>query len=316
MLKENHTEDKDVFFLGFHHIRKHKVLLFIVFFLLYTMILAGNLLIIVLVSTSRCLKIPMYFFLIHLSLSDIFLTTDTVPSMLHFLLKEGGNISIAGCITQFYFLGCSGITECLLLAAMSYDRYLAVCFPLHYMSIMDLRCCSHLVICCWTLGIGLMMITTLLVSKLQFCGPMTTDYFFCDFAPLIELSCSDTSIVKTVNFLLAILVTILPFGFIVTTYICILLTVLEISSNTERKKTFSTCSSHISTVCMYYGTLVAIYANPFPGNSLNMKKNISLLYAVVTPFFNPIIYSLKNQEIRTILNVYIRKLSKRNDLCI
>ncbi|KAE8631981.1 hypothetical protein XENTR_v10001378, partial [Xenopus tropicalis] len=306
MIKENYTEDNDFFFLGFHNFRKHKALLFIVFFLLYALILAGNLLIIVLVS-SHYLKIPMYFFLIHLSLSDIFLTTDTVPSMLHFLLKEGGSISIASCITQFYFLGCSGITECLLLTVMSYDRYLAICFPLHYMSIMDLRCCCYLVACCWTVAIGLMMITTLLVSKLQFCSPMTIDYFFCDFAPLIELSCSDTATVKTANFLLAIPVTIFPFGFIVTTYICIVLAVLRISSNTERKKAFSTCSSHLTIVCMYYGTLVAIYANPFPGNSLNMKKYLSLLYTLVIPFFNPIIYSLKNQEIRTVLNMYIRK---------
>ncbi|KAM4807854.1 olfactory receptor 6F1-like [Rhinophrynus dorsalis] len=303
MNRENQTMETDFFLLGFPNLHKYKMFLFVLFLLIYIMTLAANFIIIVLVATSRHLKSPMYFFLSHLSLSDIFLTTNISPNMLHIILGEGGSITFAGCIIQFYLLGCSGIAECLLLTVMSYDRYMAICNPLHYTSVMHLSFCCHLVTFCWLLGSGLMLITATLVSKLQFCGSMKIDYFFCDFAPLIELSCSDTSIVEIENILLAVPVTLFPFGFIIVTYVCIFLTILRISSGTERQKAFSTCSSHLIVVCMYYGTLVTIYVNPYRGNSLDINKILSLLYTVATPFFNPIIYSLRNKEIRTVLSM-------------
>ncbi|KAM4706780.1 olfactory receptor 10J5-like [Discoglossus pictus] len=309
MSLENHTVVPGFFILGFPDINNYNILIFLIFLLTLILTLSGNLLIVSVVFMSHYLKSPMYFFLLHLSISDLLLTTNIVPNMLYVILWDGGHISIFGCITQFYLLGCSGITECLVLTVMSYDRYLAICNPLRYTSIMNSVFCHLLVTCCWSLGSSLMLITVTLVSRLQFCGQII-DYLFCDLAPLLELSCSDTSVVQMVNFLLAIPVTIFPFGFIIITYIYISITILRISSSIGRQKAFSTCSSHLTVVFMYYGSLVTIYVFPSRVNSTNVNKSLSLLYTVVTPFMNPLIYSLRNQEIRVAIKLFILTNSK------
>ncbi|XP_075434055.1 olfactory receptor 11A1-like [Ascaphus truei] len=302
MFQENQTKVTEFLLLGFQSLQPFNVALFILFLMIYIITLAANLLIIILVSNSQSLKSPMYFFLCHLSLSDMLLTTNISPNMLHVVLNGGGIIYVTGCITQFYFHGISTSAETFLLTVMSLDRYLAICNPLRYTSIMDIRLCLHLVTWIWLIAFLLMICLVFPICQLQFCGPHIIDHYFCDFDPLLELSCSDTSIVKLGDFVLAIPTILFPFVFITSTYVSISLTILRIPSTTGRQKAFSTCSSHLAVVGTFYGTIIAIYMAPSGGQSFNVNKVLSLLYTVGTPLFNPIIYSLRNQEIKLALN--------------
>ncbi|XP_063302650.1 olfactory receptor 11L1-like [Pelobates fuscus] len=263
------------------------------------MALTGNLLIIVLVSVTRCLHSPMYFFLSQLSSCDIILTTAIIPNLLYITLKNGRPMTVIGCIAQLIFFSFSSTTECLLLTMMSYDRYVAVCKPLHYVTIMNVPFCLSLVVLSWILGILLTLIVTILISHLTFCNFKYIDHFFCDFAPLVQLSCSDNTVVRTVGYIISVPETVIEMVFIISTYICIFLAIHRISSTSGRQKAFSTCSSHLAVVCMYYGTLFAIYAVPAEEHSYRMNRIVSLMYTVVTPSLNPIIYSLRNREIKT-----------------
>ncbi|XP_075434247.1 olfactory receptor 6F1-like isoform X1 [Ascaphus truei] len=301
MCEMNQTQVSEFLLLGFQGLHKQKFLLFILFLVIYIMTVTGNLLIIVLVSTSHKLHSPMYFFLSHVSFTDILITTDIVPNMLRVILEEGSTITVACCITQLYLFGTITIAECLLLSVMSYDRYLAICSPLHYMAIMHFKFQYYLVIWSWLLGFIAMPSIGILIWKLQFCGSNVIDHFFCDVDPLLELSSSDTSLVKIENFAISTPVTLFPFLFIVVTYVCIFHTILKIPSTTGKQKTFSTCSSHLTVVCLYYGSLIIIYVAPRKKGSLSVNKVLSLLYSVVTPLFNPIIYSLRSQQIRSAL---------------
>ncbi|MEE6505915.1 hypothetical protein FKM82_007381 [Ascaphus truei] len=301
MLGKNQTIVTEFLLLGFQNLHSSKILLFTLFLMIYIMTLSSNLLIIALVSTSHQLHSPMYFFLVHLSLSDILLTTAIVPNMLRLIWGEGGTMSVAGCISQLHFYCCSVATESLFLTVMSYDRYLAICHPLRYTTIMNFKLHLQLVIWSWLLGFMFVLLIILPISQLQFCDPIVIDHIFCDIAPLLKHSCSDTSFIEIEEFVLSFPVTLFPFVFIIVTYICIFLTILRIPSTTGRQKAFSTCSSHLTVVCTYYGTLIIIYVVPSRGHSFTINKVLSLLYTVVTAFFNPIIYSLRNQEIKAAL---------------
>ncbi|XP_041441652.1 olfactory receptor 10A7-like [Xenopus laevis] len=223
----------------------------------------------------------------------------------HRFVKTSAYISITGCIWQFNMFSVSSVTECFLLTVMSYDRYLAICKPLHYASIMTWRSCIFLVMSCWSLGFLLSMIVTVMIHYLHFCGPYTIDHLFCDYTPLMQLSCSDTTILKMTVFLIATPGTVLQPFFIIATYINIILNILRISSSSKRQKAFSTCSSHLSVVCLYYGTLIATYATPTDGRLSTRNKLLSLIYTVGTPMMNPIIYTLKNKEIQAVIRKYV-----------
>ncbi|XP_075429713.1 olfactory receptor 11H1 [Ascaphus truei] len=237
----------------------------------------------------------MYFFLRHLSLCEILFTTTTIPNMLHVILAGRSFISVSGCIAQLYFYASSGIAECFLLTVMSYDRYLAICKPLHYASTMNSSLCLRLVIYSWLGGFLIAVIAISLISELYFCGPNEINHFFCDHAAILRLSCSDTSAVEIEVFVLSIPCFLCPFVIIIISYIYIFITVLRIPSTTGRQKTFSTCSSHLAVVCMFYGTLIALYVKPPGKHSFKANKFLSLMYAIVTPLFNPLIYSLRNK---------------------
>ncbi|KAM4604521.1 olfactory receptor 11A1-like [Discoglossus pictus] len=314
MYKRNKTTTISEFLLlGFENLHNFKILLFILFLIIYILTLVGNLLIVALVCLIHQIQSPMYVLLSHLSITDILLTTNAVPNMLRVVLEEGSKMSVTGCLTQFYLLCVSTITECFLLTMMSYDRYLAICYPLHYNSIMDHNLCLILVIISWILGIFLPLIAVIPVFQLIFCGPNVIDHFYCDFAPLMELSCSDTSLVEREVFLCSVPTIVIPFIFIIVTYVYIFLTIIRIPSTIGRKKASSTCSSHLTVVSAYYGTLIIKYMVPFRGHSVTLNKAVSLLYTVFTPLFNPIIYSLRNQDIRIAMQKAFR--AKRSQSC-
>ncbi|XP_018415301.1 PREDICTED: olfactory receptor 154-like [Nanorana parkeri] len=240
----------------------------------------------------------MYFFLSHLSFCDIMISTNVSPNALQVILIGLCHIPALSCHAQLYFFGATVITECCLLSVMSYDRYLAICDPLHYSSIMKHPLPQFLASLCWIVGFTLSMITQVLILELDFCGPNVIDHFFCDLAPVLELACSDTKKVEIHVSITVFIIGISQFLFVVVTYICIFTSILQMSSVSGQQKTFSTCSSHLAVVSTFYGTLITLYMAPTRGYSLNLNKALSLLNTVITPLFKPIIYSLRNTEIR------------------
>ncbi|KAM3924596.1 olfactory receptor 6P1-like [Leptodactylus fuscus] len=293
----NNSVVKEFVLLGFEVHPYFKAQLFTLFLIVYIITMIGNLLIIVLVWTYKNLHSPMYIFMSNFSFSDMMFTTNVVPNLLSILLKEKQRISLDECFAQFYFYGTLGSTECFLLTLMSYDRYLAICNPLTYSRIMDSNLQKHLLLTCWGLSFTVTLIPVALMYQLCFCGPFEIDHFFCDLAPVLALSCSDTSVLKTETLVSSIFVVLLPFVLIISSYTCIILTILRIPSTQGRQKTFSTCSAHLLVVCTYFLTIITVYSNP-KKYSPNVNKIRSLLYIVFTPMFNPMIYALRNKEIK------------------
>ncbi|KAM9312291.1 olfactory receptor 1468-like [Gastrophryne carolinensis] len=276
---------------------------------IYCVTISGNLLLITLVSYSKTLRTPMYFFLSQLSTADIMLTSTITPNMLNNIIHQIISMSLPGCITQLHLFVSLEAAECFLLMVMSYDRYLAICSPLHYMSIMNQSLCNKLVLASWLVSSLVTLVVTLGVCELQFCGPNTIDHFLCDFAPLLELSCSDTFLVKMEDVLLGTPVIVLPFLLIIISYIYIVSAILKISSFSGRVKAFSTCSSHLIVVSLFYGTLIVMYIIPSEGKPLFVNKILAMLYTVVTPFLNPLIYSLRNTDIKNALTRFCARKS-------
>ncbi|XP_073463986.1 olfactory receptor 5AS1-like [Aquarana catesbeiana] len=301
MCGKNYTKISEFVLLGFGNLDNINVVMFIIFLIIFKVTITGNLLIIVLVSITPALQTPMYYFLSHLSFSDLLMSTNILPNMLGGFLFGEQIITYCGCITQLYFFCGITITECLLLAVMSYDRYLAICNPLRYYSIMNMMFCVNLSVWPWLLGFTSNLIGVLTISNLDLCADNVIDHFYCDLSPLQKLSCSDTSLLELESILYSIPTFISPCGFIIVTYICIFHTIFSILSKTGKQKAFSTCSSHLLVVGTFYGALIVKYMIPSKGHSLIINKIASLLHTVFTPLFNPIIYSLKNQDIRKAL---------------
>ncbi|XP_066450124.1 olfactory receptor 5G9-like [Eleutherodactylus coqui] len=297
----------EFFLLGFQCRQSINKFLFCLFLVFYCLTICGNILIIILVFTSKTLHTPMYFFISQLSIGDILVITDIVPNMLRILLNGGGTMTFISCITQLIFLSSSETFECLLLAVMSYDRYVAICNPLRYTSIMRSGHCVILVTICWLLGFSITLLYAITTAKLIFCVPNIIDHFFCDIVPLLELACSETFIIRMEFFILGTPVVFIPITIIVMSYTYIVLAVLRISSNTGRQKAFSTCSSHLIVVSIFYWTLFSVYVVPTKGQMLSMSKVLSLLYTVFTPLVNPIIYSLRNKDIMKAVEEVITK---------
>ncbi|XP_018409564.1 PREDICTED: olfactory receptor 6-like [Nanorana parkeri] len=305
MSGKNYTKVSEFILLGFGNLHGLNVLFFIVFLIIFVFTITGNLVIIVLVSITPALQSPMYYLLGHLSLSDLLISTNILPNLLGSLLLGKEIMTYSGCITQFYFFSATTISECLILSA--YDRFLAICNPLRYSSIMDMKFCVNLSAWPWLLGFTVTLSGVLPISEFDFCADNVIDHFYCDLYPLLKLSCSDTSFVELDSFALSMPIFIFPCGFIIVTYIYIFHTIFGIPSTTGKQKAFSTCSSHLFVVGTFYGTLVAKYMIPSNGYSLLLIKIVSLLHTVFTPLFNPIIYSLRNQDIRTALQKSIQK---------
>ncbi|XP_069618794.1 olfactory receptor 6F1-like [Ranitomeya imitator] len=312
----NFTTVVEFLVLGFPTLHNYKLPFFSIVLLIYCMTICENLLIICLVSTSHRLHSPMYFFLGHLALSDIILVTNIVPKMLDVVVKNGSVMRFAECLAQFYIYGVIICVECFLLAAMSYDRYLAICKPLHYNSIMNVMLKYRLTVSSWALSFMLESISLVLVCRLDFCGPNVINHFFCDYAPLLQLSCSDTSAPEIEMFVLSFPIIVLPFLFVITTYVYIFHTIFGIRSTSTSgwQKTFSTCSPHLTVVSTFYGSILIIYMVPYREHSMKASKLVSLIYTVLPPLLNPIIYSLRNKEIHSVVMTCLtvfKRLSKQ-----
>ncbi|XP_073511086.1 olfactory receptor 10A7-like [Phyllobates terribilis] len=252
----------------------------------------------------------MNFFLGQLSLCDMLISTNVAPNSMHVILQNGSHISFPGCVLQLFFFGASAVVECSLLTIMSYDRYLAICNPLHYTVIMKFPLPYYLAFWSWASGCFCSSIIQISLLQLNFCNKNVVDHFFCDLTPLIEHSYSDTIIVKIEVSNVTIVFGLFQIFFIILSYICILRSILQISSSTGRQKAFSTCSAHLTVVSVYYGTLIILHTSPGE-NYVNLNKSLSFLNTVVTPLFNPIIYSLRSTEIRRAITKLLMKVDAK-----
>ncbi|ELV10890.1 olfactory receptor 11A1 [Tupaia chinensis] len=307
-MKKQSTGDSEnqttwLILVGFRELQHLGFLPFALFLAIYVVTVGGNTLILLAVVSSRTLHTPMYFFLCHFSLLEIGYTSNIIPQLLRSFLEGREVISLVSCLVQFYMFASLVAAECLLLAAMSYDRYLAICHPLHYPALMSTCFCSCLATGAWLSGFFFSAFTLALAAPLSLCpGSKEIDHYFCDFAPVVGLFCGDVGIMWGAGVSISGLLTLAPFLLIVASYAFILRTVLQIPSGQGRQKAFSTCSSHLSVVGVFYGTLIAVYVAPTDHIAPLLRKSFSVLYTVLTPMINPIIYSLKNQEVKGALH--------------
>nr|XP_028558767.1 olfactory receptor 10A7-like [Podarcis muralis] len=305
---QNQTTVSEFILLGFGDLLNLQVVLFMFFLTIYLATMAGNLLIVFLVMAVQHLHTPMYFFLGNLSFLESCYSSTILPKMLTVLLTGERTISIKACFTQFFIFSCLGGSECYLLSVMSYDRYLAVCRPLHYATLMNSRLCLQLAAGSWVSGLVVGTGITVRVSQLSFCGPNIIDHYFCDVIPDIkQISCTDTYLVELSAFIFVCIFTLPPFVLTMASYAYIIATILKIPSTTGRQKAFSTCSSHLTVVALFYGTLMLVYMLPGSRKLRYTKKIFSLFYTVLTPMVNPLIYSLRNKEVKEALQRVIRK---------
>lgn len=281
-------------------------LLFLTFLIIYLVTLLGNSLIILVTLTDPMLHSPMYFFLRNLSFLEIGFNLVIVPKMLGTLLARDTTISFLGCAMQMYFFF-FGVAECVLLAAMAYDRYVAICNPLHYPVIMNQRTRAKLAVASWFPGFPVATVQTTWLFSFPFCGTNKVNHFFCDSPPVLRLVCADTAMFEIYAIVGTVLVVMIPCMLILCSYIRIAAAILKIPSAKGKHKAFSTCSSHLLVVSLFYVSLSLTYFRPKSNNSPESKKLLSLSYTVVTPMLNPIIYSLRNNEVKNALGRTFRK---------
>ncbi|XP_068845134.1 olfactory receptor 10AG1-like [Capricornis sumatraensis] len=303
----NQTTLVDFILLGFSDIPDLQGFLFGVFLIMYTIILVGNSLIIIITKMDPSLQTPMYFFLGNFSSLEVCYVSVTVPRLLIDLCSQNRNIPFLACAAQMYFFLVFGATECLLLTSMAYDRYVAICNPLLYLLLMNRRLCVQLAAGCWVSGVPVHIVLTYQIFSLPFCGSTQLNHFFCDIPPVLKLACGDTLLTETLVYVVAVLVVTVPFMLILGSYVRIIETILKLPSATGRAKAFSTCSSHLMVVALFFGSGLITYLRPKSSHSIGMDKFLSLLYTIVTPMFNPMIYCLRNKEVMVALRKFLLK---------
>lgn len=297
-------------FVAFSSLAELQPVLFTVFLIIYLFTVGGNLTIISLIRVTPSLHTPMYFFLVNLSLLEMCYITSVVPQMLVHLLVETKTISVGGCAAQMYVFTILGLTECCLLAAMAYDRFVAICYPLHYTLLMGPSVCWKLAAASWTTGVVVESAQTTWIFTLPFCGAGKIQHFFCDIMPVVKLACVDTSHNEIVMFSVSVLFIMSPCLLILCSYIRILVTILRIPSAAGRRKALSTRSSHVLVVSLFYGTALFTYLQPKSAHTPETDKATALMYTVVTPALNPVIYTLRNKEVK---EAFLR-ITQRNPL--
>ncbi|XP_075700703.1 olfactory receptor 5V1-like [Rhinoderma darwinii] len=294
----NQTSVRTFIVLALSNVLGLRVIFSLLFTVIYAISILGNLLLIVVVTVNVKLQTPMYFFLCNLSLIDIGFCSTVVPKVLINTISQDTSISFLGCATQIYFHFALGSSECLILAVMSYDRYNAICKPLRYKTIMDKNFCLYLAAGCWTAGFINSMFLTIFTFQLPYCKSNRVNYFFCEMPPVVRLLCKDIWFAELVEYILVVVTAVGSFLLILTSYLCITLTILNIRSTQQKKKAFSTCASHLGVVSLYYGTVLFNHLRPRSSYSPNQDRVVSILYTVVTPMLNPIIYSVRNKDVK------------------
>ncbi|KAM4860431.1 olfactory receptor 10J1-like [Thomomys bottae] len=308
MKTENNTLVSEFLFQSFSSFHEHKLTLFVLFLTLYLLTLTGNAIIVTIISIDRHLHTPMYFFLSTLSISETVYTLVIVPQMLSSLVGSSQTISLSGCATQMFFFIMLAINNCFLLTAMGYDRYVAICNPLRYTVMMNKRVCIQLVWGACSMGLLVAIIQISSVFRLPFCGREVAHYF-CDIRPIMKLSCTDTSLHELINFFISSLVIVVPMGLVFISYILIISTILKIASAEGRKKAFATCASHLTVVIIHYGCASIAYLKPKSENRRDQDQLISVTYTIFTPLLNPVVYTLRNKEVKDAL---YRVMSKKS----
>ncbi|XP_012639392.2 olfactory receptor 10A3 [Microcebus murinus] len=309
MKRQNQSSVVEFILLGFSNFPELQEQLFGVFLVIYLVTLMGNAIIIVIISLDKTLHVPMYLFHLNLSVVDLSFSTVIIPEMLVVLCTEKTRISFVSCFAQMYFTLLFGGTECFLLGAMAYDRFAAICHPLNYPMTMNKIVFMKLVMFSWVSGIMVATVQTTWVFSFPFCGPNEINHLFCETPPVLELACADTFLFEIYAFTGTILIVMVPFLLILLSYIQILYAILKMPSTTGRQKAFSTCASHLTSVTLFYGTANMTYLQPKSGYSPETKKLMSLAYTLLTPLLNPLIYSLRNSEMkRALVKLWRRKV--------
>ncbi|XP_006902367.1 PREDICTED: olfactory receptor 10AG1-like [Elephantulus edwardii] len=308
LLKENRTKLKEFVLLDFAELSHLQWFLFGLFLIIYVIIVISNGTIFLLTKIDPALQSPMYFFLANFSFLEICYVSVTLPRMLKNLATQRRRISLVACATQMYFFFVLGSAECLLLAVMAYDRYVAICNPLHYPLVMNYRLCVRLVTGSWIAGIPYQIGQIYQIFSLPFCGSNQINHFFCDIPPILKLSCGDTFVNEIVEFIGASLYVVVPFLLILASYSKIIFTILKLPTATSRAKAFSTCSSHLMAVMLFFGTGIISYLRPETSHPEGTDKVLSLFYTILTPIFNPLIYSLRNKDVTMALRKVQYKL--------
>lgn len=305
----NQTSVIEFILLGLTNDTELQAVLFIFLLLTYVLSVLGNLTIIILTLLDYRLQTPMYFFLRNFSILEISFTSVFAPQVLVNIGTGDKTISFAGCFTQYFFAIFLGATEFYLLAAMSYDRYVAICKPLHYTTIMSRRLCIQLVLCSWFSGFLVVIVLHIMTLQLPFCASNVINHYFCDYTVLLHLSCSDTRVIELVEFVLAVVTLIFTFMLLILSYTYIIRTILRIPSVQQRKKAFSTCSSHMIVVSLSYGSCIFMYINPSVKDAATFNKGVAVLNSSVAPLLNPFIYTLRNKQVKIAFKDMVTKIA-------
>ncbi|XP_015338172.1 olfactory receptor 6C3-like [Marmota marmota marmota] len=304
----NHTMIKEFVLLGISDNPELQVILFIFLFVTYLSNITGNLTIIILTLLDSHLKTPMYFFLRNFSFLEIAFTSVCIPRFLGSIITKVKTISYNNCLAQLYFFISMGVSEFFLLTAMSYDRYVAICKPLHYTTIMNKKVCSLLVFGSWLAGVLTIFPPLMLILRLDFCASNVINHFSCDYFPILELSCSDTWLLEMIGFYFAFVTLLFTLALVILSYICIISTILRIPSAGQRKKAFSTCSSHLIVISISYGSCIFMYVKPSAKQRASLTKGVALLNTTIPPMLNPFIYTLRNQQVKQSFKHLVHKV--------
>ncbi|XP_032201536.1 olfactory receptor 6C75-like [Mustela erminea] len=304
----NHTTVTEFILLGLTDDPQWQVVLFIFLLVTYMLSVTGNLIIITLTLTDPHLKTPMYFFLRNFSFLEISFTSVGIPRFLVTIVTGNKTISYNECVAQVFFFILLGVTEFYLLAAMSYDRYVAICKPLHYMTIMSSRVCFLLVFSSWLAGFLVIFPPVMLLLKLDFCDSNIIDHFICDSSPILQLSCTNTNFLELMAFILAVVTLMVTLTLVLLSYTYIIRTVLRIPSTSQRKKAFSTCSSHMIVVSLSYGSCIFMYIKPSARERVTLNKGVAVIITSVAPLLNPFIYTLRNQQVKQAFKNMVQRM--------
>ncbi|XP_062931408.1 olfactory receptor 6C6-like, partial [Cynocephalus volans] len=305
---KNQSREIEFILLGLTDDSKLQIVIFIFLFLNYMLSVMGNLSIILLTLLDPRLKTPMYFFLQNFSFLEIALTTVCIPRFLITIVTKNKIISYNGCASQLFFFLLLGVTEFYLLAAMSFDRYLAICKPLHYPIIMSNKVCYQLVLSSWAAGFLITFPPLVMGLKLEFCASKVIDHFICDTSPILQISCTDTHFLELISFVSAVVTLVTTLLLVILSYIYIIKTILKMSSAQKRTKAFSTCSSHMIVVSLTYGSCIFIYLKPSAKERVTTSKVVAVIYTSIAPLLNPFIYTLRNQQVKQAFKDTLQKI--------